>query len=150
MQQIIQKLSLITSQAQETDEQRAERLSESATDAGCDPETLYAVEQDLRGFARHMNDQHSDTVRELENRLQAFAPMLGVPPETAQDLGPDTAIKLGGQIATARPTHTALLVKTLHESFQRQGLYDELGTETPPEGALAPTLAVEHEEDEDA
>jgi hypothetical protein len=34
----------------------------------------------------------------------------------------------------------ALTVKTLHESFERRGLYDELGTETPTEPELQPPL----------
>lgn len=144
MQQIIQQLSMIAAQANETDEQRAERLEEAADMAECDPTTLYEVEQDLRGLASFYADQNPEKLAQVKAKGQNLAPMLGLDPNAAEDVfSEDTAAALLGQYATAKPGATALIVKALHESFDRRGLYDELGTETPPAGALEPTLAVE-------
>jgi len=143
MQGLIQQLALITSQANETDEQRAERLTEAAENAGINPDTLYSVERDIREFGRMHASRHEQKVAEIESELTAFAPMLGMDPSAAgEQIGPDTAIKLASQHATARPEVTATLVKTLHESFERAGLYDELDIETPSAGDLEPAVTV--------
>lgn len=156
MQGLIQQIAMLASQADETDEQRADRLQDAASGAGCDPTTLYEVEQDLRGLARHYADANPDKLAQVKQVGQMYAPSLGMDPSAAEDvLSVDTAASLLGQYATARPELAALLVKSLHESFERRGLYDELGTETPPAGALEPTLTLgginrSDEEGEDA
>lgn len=141
MQGLIQQITMIAQQANETDEQRATRLSEAASGAECDSTTLYEVEQDLRGLARHYAAQNPEKLAEVRSLGQMYAPSMGMDPDAAEQvLSVDTAAALLGQYATRRPDLTALLVKSLHESFERRGLYDELGTETPPAGALEPDL----------
>lgn len=151
MQGLIQQLSLMASQADETDEQRADRLQQTADEAGCDPTTLYEVEQDLRGLARHYANQNPEKVAQVKQVGQMYAPSLGMDASAAEDaLSIDTVASLLGMKATARPVEIALAVKSLHESFERRGLYDELGTETPPAGAVEPVQTVEAvEEGED-
>jgi len=142
-------MAMLAAQADETDEQRADRLQESAESAGCDPTTLYEVEQDLRGLARHYAKQNPETVAQVRQVGQMYAPSMGVDPSAAEDvLSIDTVASLLGQNATARPEVVALAVKSLHESFDRRGLYDELGTETPPAGAVEPVQTVDVEEGE--
>jgi hypothetical protein len=144
MQGLIQQMAMLAAQADETDEQRADRLQESAESAECDPTTLYEVEQDFRGLAQHYADQNPDKLAEVKQLGQTYAPTLGMDAGAAEDaLSVDTAASLLGQAATANPEVVALAVKTLHESFERRGLYAELGTETPPAGALQPVQPID-------
>ena len=135
MQAIISQIAMVASQADETDEQRADRLQQAANGAGCDPTTLYEVEQDLRGLARHAAEENPEKL----SQLKSLGAMYGAPDDA---LSVDTAASLLGQKVTARPELVALTVKTLHESFERRGLYDELGTETPPAGAIEPVTTI--------
>jgi hypothetical protein len=113
---------MVASQADETDEQRAERLEQAAEQAECNSGTLYLVEQDLRGLARHAAAENPETL----SQVKSLGAMYGAPDDA---LSVDTAASLLGQKVTARPDLVALTVKTLNESFERRGLYDELGTE---------------------
>ena len=122
MQGLIQQISMLAAQADETDEQRADRLQQAANGAGCDPTTLYEVEQDLRGLARHAAEENPEKL----SQVKSLGAMYGAPDDA---LSVDTAASLLGQKVTARPDLVALTVKTLNESFERRGLYDELGTE---------------------
>lgn len=143
MQGLIQQLSLLAAQANETDEERADRLTEAAGSAGVDPETLYLVECDVRGFGQHAAQQHPEKVEQIQQLASGYAPMLGMDPEQAGDLASiDTALSLLGQYATAKPDVTAYVVRALHESFERRGLYNELGTEAPAPGELQPPIDV--------
>jgi len=130
---MMQQLAMLASQANETPEQRADRLEEAAAESAVDADTLYDVEQDLRRLARERRDANPEKAQQIEAMAQQFAPMLGIDPSQADEI----AIKLGGQFATARPRATATIVRSLHEVFDERGLYDELdGVETPalPEG----------------
>lgn len=143
MQALIKQIRKVVQHANETDEERAERLTQAAEQAGADPETLYAVEQDVRGFARLVTEAEAEKVAEAESKLKAFAPMLGLNPGVADELGADTAVTLVGRYVSEEPEKMAKLIKTLHESFERRGLYAELGTETPSEGELEPEVVAE-------
>ncbi len=136
MQQLIEKITSIAEEANETDDQRADRLTDAAAAANVDPVTLMDVEEDIRGVGRLAAERNSEKVAQAEQQLTAFAPMLGVDPEATEDLSAETFIKLIGQFAVERPGAAALTVRTLHESFSRHGLYQELNTETPSPGAL--------------
>jgi hypothetical protein len=143
MQELISKIASIAEEADETENERADRLTDAATAADVDPVTLMAVEEDVRGIGRLAAERNGEKVAQAEQQLGAFAPMLGLDPETAENLNAETFINLLGQFAVERPGATALTVRTLHESFERNDLYDELGTETPPPGALQETIDVE-------
>jgi hypothetical protein len=137
MQALMQQLALIQAQTNESPEDRTHRLTECADEAGADPETLYDVEEELRGYGRHLARENTDKVAELETKLAQLGPMIGMDPAAAQNqLDAETGIRLATMQALGRPQVTAAAVKTLHETFQRHGLYDELGTETPEPGAL--------------
>jgi hypothetical protein len=132
---------MLAAQADETDEQRAERLEQAAEQAECNSGTLYEVEQDLRDLADHYADQNPDKLAQVRTLAKTYAPTLGMDPVEAEDiLSVETVASLLSQYTTARPKIAALLVKSLHESFERRGLYDELGIETPTEPELQPPL----------
>ena len=139
MQQIIQQIAILASQADETDEERARRLEQCAEETGADAHTLFEVEEDLLGLARLVGKQNAETVDVVEQAVvEQFGPMMGMDPEKAGELvDVETAASLATQYALARPRVTALAVKTLHETFERRGLYEELGTEAPEPGKLA-------------
>jgi hypothetical protein len=143
MQQIIQQIAILASQADETDEERADRLEECAEETGADAHTLFEVEEDLRGLARLAGRENEETVAKVEQIAQQFAPMMGMDPEQAGELvDVETVASLGTQYALAHPEETALMVKTVHEAFERRGLYDDLDTETPTPGELARPIDV--------
>jgi len=134
---------MVASQADETDEQRAERLEQAAEQAECNSGTLYEVEQDLRTLADHYADQNPDKLAQVRTLAKTYAPTLGMDPVEAEDMfSVETVASILSQYTTARPKIAALLVKSLHESFERRGLYDELGTETPPAGAIEPVTTI--------
>jgi len=144
MQAIIQQIALLASQADETPEQRAARLRQSAQETTADPETLFEVEEDLRGVGRLAIERNEDVVDELEEKIAALALQIGMDPAQARDvLGPETVVVLAAQSALARPAVTALAVKTLHETFERRGLYDELETKVPSQGELTEPVNVD-------
>jgi hypothetical protein len=143
MQELINKIASIAKEADETEDERADRLTDAAAAADVDPVTLMDVEEDIRGIGCLAADRNEEKVAKAEQQLTAFAPMLGIEPEATDDLSAETFIKLLGRFAVERPGATALTVRTLHESFVRHGLYQELGTETPPAGALQETIDVE-------
>lgn len=142
MNAIISQIAMVASQAEETDEQRAERLEEAAEGAACNSATLYEVEQDLRGLADHYANQNPDKLAQVRTLAKTYAPTLGMDPAEAEEIiSVETAAALLSQYTTARPKIAALLVKSLHESFERRGLYDELGTETPTQTEIEPPLS---------
>ena len=146
---VMQKLALLTSQANETDDQRAERLKQSAKGTGADPVTLYETETALRELGKRTVENHPETMDQFEQRVQSLAPMLGMDPEQAgEQLSPETFINLGTQYALRNPDSVARAVYTLHEQFRRSGLYDELGTEPLPAGAMNEPVDVEPEGDD--
>jgi len=143
MQQIIQQIAILASQADETDEERADRLEQCAEKTGADAHTLFEVEEDLRGLARLYGRNNEETVAKVEQFAQQYAPMMGMDPEQAGELvDVETVACLGTQYALARPGVTALMIKTLHETFERRGLYEDLDTETPEPGELARPVEV--------
>ncbi|WP_121822841.1 hypothetical protein [Halostella salina] len=143
MQPLINALHDLTEQAEETADERADRLSRVGERADVDPVRLMDVEDDVRGLARLAADRNAETVAEAEAKLPMIAPMLGIDPEVAEDLGAETAVALLGRYAVEHPEITAKTVRTLHESMERAGLYEDLGTETPAPGELRETLTVE-------
>lgn len=146
MQNIIQQLALMASQAEESPEERHNRLTNVAEDTGADPETLYDVEQEVRGYGYYVANQNTEKVSEAEEKLAQFAPMMGMDPQAAQEqVSAETVIKIASMHALGRPERTAQIVKTLHESFERHGLYDELGTETPRPGIVQPVIPADKE-----
>jgi hypothetical protein len=130
---LMQQIALLASQADETAEERAERLEQAGAEADVGPETLYDVEEDLRRLAREQRDLNPEKMEQIEAFTQQFAPMLGIPPDKADEL----AIKLATQLAMDKPETTATIVRSLHQVFSERGLYNELdGVQTPalPEG----------------
>lgn len=144
MIQLLQQLTLLASEANETDEQRAQRLSEAADQCGADAETLYQIERDLRTLGRQYEQANEEKIGAVAEQLKPMAAGLGINPDAAGDqFGAETVINVATMKALARPAATAKAVKTLHEAFERRGLYQELGTETPPAGQLEPVMDVE-------
>jgi len=142
MQQILQQLASIADEADESSEERADRLQQTAENVACEPTTLYEVEEDIRGLGEHYASENNETVQQAEAKLSTLGMMMGMDQQTAQALGAETAIKLIGQLSTAEPAATAHLVKSLHECFERRGLYEELATDAIAPGTAEPTLSV--------
>jgi|GEM_PF-6415975 len=132
MDEIMNLAQEAASEADETDEQRADRLNTAATEAGVDPETLYKLEQEIRGFIRYEMGRNPDEMEDLEQFAAQLAPWLGIDPTQVDRM----LVSLGGQYATGSPAKTAYLVRTLDEALDRSGLYDELDVETPTRGDL--------------
>ncbi len=131
------KLMQAAEQADESEDERVNRLRENADAVGADPTTLFDVEEDARGLVRLLTERNSETVEDLQLGATAVAPMLGLNPEDAEEVvDPEVAAALVGQMLTSDPEKLALLVYSLHEILRRNGLYDELGTEPPAPGEL--------------
>jgi len=144
MQGLIQQIAQVAQQADETDEERANRLTDAADQSGATTETLYHVEQDVRRLARHHLRENEQTVAQAKMQATAFAPALGLDPESAEEIANvDTVVNLVGQYALARPRVAALAVRSLHETFDRNGLYEELGTEAPTPAELDAPINVD-------
>ncbi|NLV08736.1 hypothetical protein GOC74_02130 [Halomicrobium mukohataei] len=122
MQEIMQQVALLASEADETDEQRAQRLEEIAVETDIEAETLYNVEEDLRSELRRYLETHPQQRQDLQQLAQQFGPLLGIDPNAADDL----VVSLGTQKALADPVMTAQVVRTLHTVFTDRGLYDQL------------------------
>ncbi|NLV14090.1 hypothetical protein [Haloarcula argentinensis] len=135
MQEIIQQLALVASQADESPEERTQRLKQVADDSGATARTLYEVEEDLRGLGWSALVDNEETVDQIEAKLQGFAPMFGLDPQRVEDqFGPETFIHLFSQYALARPEATAYAIATLDDVLTRRGLYDELDVDVPEPG----------------
>lgn len=114
--------------ADESDEERAERLEGIAENHNIDPITLYNLEQEVRNAARSLRSQHGDkldSVSALEND-----------PKTAQFSGifemlgsEAVVVDLGSRVAVQNPQLSAEAVYSLHTAFVESGIYDDLGVD---------------------
>lgn len=134
MQEIINEL---TDQVDETDEQRAQRLEETAADAGINPQTLYEVEQEVRDQTRALASDHQQRIDEGIGQLQQLALMFGIDPEDASTLlQTEAGITLLSQYVTARPRLLATAVKSIDSVLEKRGLYEEIDVDEDVAGAL--------------
>jgi len=128
MFQAFDAINEITEAAEETDEERAERLEATARKHGIDPVTLYETEEQTRNLALALKTEHAEGIGEFEDApgvddelLQAIRPLLTM-------LGEDAEVVLLSKALTKDPRTAANVVKSLNDVFEREGLYDELGT----------------------
>lgn len=126
MQEIINQLSEIASEADETPEERAQRLETIADDSGATPATLYEIEQDLRGLGWTVVSRNEQKTDDLEAVMKQIALFAGIDP---QGISTETLIRLISQYALEKPEATAHAVATLDDVLSRRGLYDELDVE---------------------
>lgn len=139
MQQLFE---LINDAANETAEERYQRLSESAENAGCDPETLFEIEEDiseLSGVAREEID--ADPAAKAAELIDELAQELGVPASGPAVVGlaggNETITSLTTKALTAEPQASAILAKFVYDSYRRRGFYRETGID--PEANWART-----------
>lgn len=136
MFQAFNAIDQITDAADESDEERAERLEERARELDLDPVTLFEAEEQTRNLALALKEEHAEGIGEFEDApgvdddlLAAIRPLLTM-------LGDDAETVLLGKALTKDPRTAANLVKSLDGIFDREGLYDELGTTSRQPGEL--------------
>lgn len=137
---LMTQAAMMATQAIETDEQRVERLEILAEETDVDENTLYDVEQELRGLARHRLDELEDEKQQqLDQLAQQAAPMVGVPGDEVDDL---LCILLAMHVV-GRPERAATIVAGLHDVFDRNGLYDEASVTAPAPELLQQPVEVD-------
>jgi len=125
-------LTTLDETAHETPEERAKRLEATATEHEVSESALYETERAIRAAVRREAEANPGRVDQTLAQVRAFAPMLGIHPEDAEDVATvDTAVNLVGQTALADPAKVAQGVRRLDAIFTETGLYDELGTPEP-------------------
>jgi hypothetical protein len=129
----------IVDAADETDEERVERIQQTADEHGIDAMTLLEVEKRVRKLALAIKGEHMESVDgELADMaddaepdvMQALQPVLGM-------LGDDAETVLLSKALTKDPEFAATVVRSMDAIYRRQGLYDDLGVSEPAPGAFS-------------
>lgn len=127
MQGIMQQLAMLSSQADETDEERARRIEAVAEQTEADPETLYEVEEALRGLGWSVIADYEEEVTQFENKIASSAQFVGMDPQKVKSqFGAGTILRLLTMKCLGGPEEIALTVAHIHGVFERKGFYDEV------------------------
>lgn len=137
MYQLFQFLNETTS---ESIEEQHDRLTESAAEAGCDPETLFEIEQDIKDLSAVARAEiDADPEAEAAEAVNEIAATFGLPidGEGAVEAagGTETVVALLAQTLTARPQTSAILAKFAYDTYRRHGFYEEAGIDPEPNWA---------------
>lgn len=123
MNQAMELAASIAEQADETAEQRARRLEETAAEADVDADTLYDVEESLRNAVDEWLTEHPDQRDDLQAMAQQWGPFIGLDPDSAED----AVVILLARAFVERPAVAARVVSTVDDVLEDQGLYQDLG-----------------------
>jgi len=128
MMQLMTQLSMMAAEAEESTEERVERLETVAEDSAVDENTLYDAEEEIRRYVKHRLENLDGEEREKVDELKQQAPaMLGVPPEDVEDV----VAVIAARMIVAKPERVASIVNGLDTILHRSDLYEEVDAEAP-------------------
>jgi hypothetical protein len=124
---LLNQLMQLNDLADESPEDRLERLETAAERSGASPETLYETERRVESLILHLLQQRSDDVEDLREKGQAQG---GLVAALSNMLSPEAIARLGAVMTTMSPRLTVGAVRTLAAILEDVGLADEV--DAPP------------------
>lgn len=130
---MFQAIDSLLQEAEESEQERAQRIEQTAEAYGMDPVTLLDVEEQMHDVGEAVQQRYDETLDEARANVQAdpeaaaYAPFLDF-------LGADTVTSLVTKLIVSKPRLGAWVVRELHRIFERTGFYEEVDLEADREG----------------
>ena len=138
-------ISEIQEQLDESEEEQAERIAETAAEYGMDAESLLDAEHNLEQVLKDLLP--AETTDGFQQFMSMAGPIIGLDPSTVSDLDAESLATLIAQGAASHPDKLSRAVRQMDVALRRSGTYDDLDISDPRPGEFRSEINVDGTEE---